>query len=347
MSDGHAPDRATDDARPGMLSVRHVTKAFSGTGSRTAGDATGTDDHRDRSIRRLARWFRSVTSARPPVLDDISFDLPLGQVHGLVGRNGVGKTTLLRIMAGQLCSSGTVSVDGRREFDNPEVLGSLILAGADVPLPRSYTVGRVLAVAARRWRTWDDDLATRLVRDFRLETRKKVGDLSRGQRSMVGIVTGLAAQAPVTLLDEPYLGLDVENRDLFYRHLLHDIERNPRTVVMSTHHIDDASRVLDSVMLMADATVREVVPVDDLTARMRVLTGSSVAVGQVCSALAARGQGRILLDDATGGARRVTVDMAAAEAAGTLDGLASDHGVRVTEPRLDQAVLALGAGERQ
>ena len=205
----------------------------------------------------------------------------------------------------------------------------------------------MLAVAARRWRTWDDDLATRLVRDFRLETRKKVGDLSRGQRSMVGIVTGLAAQAPVTLLDEPYLGLDVENRDLFYRHLLHDIERNPRTVVMSTHHIDDASRVLDSVMLMADATVREVVPVDDLTARMRVLTGSSVAVAQVCSALAARGQGRILLDDATGGARRVTVDMAAAEAAGTLDGLASDHGVRVTEPRLDHAVLALGAGERQ
>jgi len=185
------------------------------------------------------------------VLTGVDLDLGPG-IHGLLGRNGVGKSTLLRIVAGQLKpTSGTVEVFGQRSFDNAFVMDNTCLTGVDTAYPGTWSGADVIKGARLRYRTWNQQLASELTADFAmdqaLETRYE--KLSRGQRAMVAIVIGLASGTDLLLLDEPYVGLDTHNTDVFYRHLLAQAETG-RTIVMATHHIDDAAKVLDTAVIL-------------------------------------------------------------------------------------------------
>lgn len=221
------------------------------------------------------------------VLNGVDLDLGPG-IYGLLGRNGVGKSTLLRIIAGQLKpTSGTVEVFGQRPFDNARVMDRTCLTGVDTAYPGSWSGADVIKGARLRYRPWDQQLADALTADFAmdqaLETR--YGKLSRGQRAMVAIVIGLAAGTDLLLLDEPYVGLDTHNTDVFYRHLLAQAGTG-RTIVMATHHIEDAAKVLDTaVVLGREGTVAkqcapedadafavaggELLPIDDATRHAR------------------------------------------------------------------------------
>lgn len=230
----------------------------------------------------LTRTFGTKT-----VLNGVDLDLGPG-IHGLLGRNGVGKSTLLRIIAGQLKpTSGTVEVFGQRPFDNARVMDRTCLTGVDTAYPGSWSGADVIKGARLRYRPWDQQLADALTTDFAmdqaLETRYQ--KLSRGQRAMVAIVIGLAAGTDLLLLDEPYVGLDTHNTDVFYRHLLAQAGTG-RTIVMATHHIEDAAKVLDTaVVLGREGTVAkqcapedadafavaggELLPIDDATRHAR------------------------------------------------------------------------------
>lgn len=136
------------------------------------------------------------------------------------------------------------------------MLDRIILAGADVPYPGEMKVRTLLDLAASRWATWDETYAGHLRDVFALDLNARFDTLSRGQKTQVGIVIGLAARVEITLLDEPYLGLDVQTRDLFYRELLDEIGRDTdtdagteRTFIISTHQVEDAALLLDSVIL--------------------------------------------------------------------------------------------------
>ena len=185
------------------------------------------------------------------VLNGVDFDLGPG-IHGLLGRNGVGKSTLLSVIAGQLRSGGgDVGVDKQKPYDNPAVMDRTALTGVDVEYPVSWKLRDVLAAAALRYPGWDQRLADELVEDFGLDgtLRERYGNLSRGQRAMTGIVVGLASATPLLLLDEPYVGLDTHNTQVFYRHLLEQADSG-RTIIMATHHIEDAARILDSALIL-------------------------------------------------------------------------------------------------
>ena len=232
--------------------------------------------------RDLTRRFRAKE-----VLTGVDLDLGPG-IHGLLGRNGVGKSTLLRIVAGQLKpTSGTVEVFGQRSFDNAFVMDNTCLTGVDTAYPGTWSGADVIKGARLRYRTWNQQHASELTADFAmdqaLETRYE--KLSRGQRAMVAIVIGLASGTDLLLLDEPYVGLDTHNTDVFYRHLLAQAETG-RTIVMATHHIDDAAKVLDTaVILGCEGTVvkqcapeaaddfavvgGELLPIDDAPRRAR------------------------------------------------------------------------------
>ena len=214
-------------------------------------------------------------------------------------------------MAGHVRVKGKLLVDGQPVWDNPEELDRIILAGPDVPWPTEVKVKKLLSVAAVRWATWDQAYAESLIADYQLDTSKKLSELSRGQRSLVSVVLGLAAQCPITLLDEPYLGLDVQNREQFYRHLMADVQRNPRTIVLSTHHIDDAARILDSVILLDQGRVTGLGELEDFTERVAVLSGSVAAVDAQLGRLGC-GPSSLLSDATSAGLRRVTLDLAVA-----------------------------------
>ena len=208
----------------------------------------------------LTRRFRTKN-----VLNGVDLDLGPG-IHGLLGRNGVGKSTLLRIIAGQLKpTSGTVEVFGERPFDNARVMDRTCLTGVDTAYPGSWSGADVIKGARLRYRHWDQQRADSLIADFAmdqaLETRYE--KLSRGQRAMVAIVIGLAAGTDLLLLDEPYVGLDTHNTDVFYRHLLAQADTG-RTIVMATHHIEDAAKVLDTAVVLGreGAVAKQCVPED-------------------------------------------------------------------------------------
>ena len=131
-----------------------------------------------------------------------------GLTHGLVGPNGIGKTTLLRKIAGQIQSDG-ITVFGENPFDNQSVLNRVILMGIDNPLPDSWGIGKLGVIGKARWPRWDEERFNELLVRFDVPA-KAYSALSRGQKSAVGFIFAVASGCEVMLLDEPYLGLDTQ-----------------------------------------------------------------------------------------------------------------------------------------
>jgi ABC-2 type transport system ATP-binding protein len=194
----------------------------------------------------VSRRYGKVTA-----LHDVDLTLEDGRIHGLLGRNGAGKTTLMQLLtAQQLPSSGSVRVFGEDPYENPSVMDRICFIGENQSYPQTFKVRHVLASARIVFPAWDQGLADSLVDDFGLPTGQQVRKLSRGQRSAVGVVVGLASRAPLTFFDEPYLGLDAVARQLFYDRLIADYSEHPRTVVLSTHLIDEVAELVERVVVI-------------------------------------------------------------------------------------------------
>jgi ABC-2 type transport system ATP-binding protein len=260
----------------------------------------------------LTRRFGRFTA-----VDDASFRIEENRIHGLLGRNGAGKTTLMQLLTGQqFASSGAVTVFGENPVENAGVLGRTCFIKESQTYPDDFKPSHVLASAPWFFPNWDAAFAEQLVADFRVPVRRRIKKLSRGQLSAVGVIVGLASRAPLTFFDEPYLGLDAVARQIFYDRLLADFAEHPRTVILSTHLIDEVSNLLDRVIVIDEGRVI----VDEDAESLR---GSATTVVGTRSAVEAFTLGRdILSRDGIGGLASVTVagmdaaDRAAAIAAG-------------------------------
>jgi ABC-2 type transport system ATP-binding protein len=211
-------------------------------------------------------------------LDDVSLTVGAGSITGLLGRNGAGKTTLLRILAGQdFASAGEVRVLGVPPAENEDVLRRMVLIREDLSYP-DIKVRHALRAASWFYPNWDASLASLLLDDFGLPQGKAVKKLSRGMRSALGITIGLAARAEVTLFDEPYAGLDAVARQVFYDRLLADYAEFPRTIVLSTHLIDEAAALFENVIVIDRGRVVLDAAADGLRGVATRVSGPSLAV---------------------------------------------------------------------
>jgi ABC-2 type transport system ATP-binding protein len=206
-------------------------------------------------------------------LDDVTFDIDGPSITGLLGRNGAGKTTLLRILAAQeFASSGRISVLGASPVENDEILRRIVLVREDQSFP-DFKVRHALRVASWFYPNWSEELADTLIKEFDLPRGRPIKKLSRGMRSAVGVVIGLAARAEVTLFDEPYAGLDAVARQLFYDLLLADYAEHPRTILLSTHLIDEAADLLERVLMIDHGRVVLDSPADEIRGVATTVTG--------------------------------------------------------------------------
>jgi ABC-2 type transport system ATP-binding protein len=260
----------------------------------------------------LTKRFGSVTA-----VDGVSFRLEEGKIYGLLGRNGAGKTTLMSLLTGQeFATHGDIRVFGESPVENAGVLERLCFIKESQKYPDDFKVKHVLSTAPWFFPHWDQAFADRLVTDFRVPLDRRMKKLSRGQFSAVGVIVGLASRAPLTFFDEPYLGLDAVARQLFYDRLLEDYAEHPRTVVLSTHLIDEVSDLLEHVLVIDDGRLLVDTPADDLRGSVTTVVGGRDAVE---SFVAGR---EILHRDGIGGLVSLTVsglddsDRAAARAAG-------------------------------
>jgi len=223
----------------------------------------------------LTRRYRDHTA-----LDDINIAISGGTITGLLGRNGAGKTTLLRILAGhEFPSSGSVRVLGAPPAENEDVLRRLVFVREDQAYP-DIKVGQALRAASWFHPNWDSTLASSLLDDFGVRANKAVKKLSRGQRSALGITIGLAARAEVTLFDEPYAGLDAVARQVFYDRLLADYAECPRTILLSTHLIDEAAALFESVVVIDRGRVVLEAAADGLRGIATTVSGPVLAVDE-------------------------------------------------------------------
>jgi ABC-2 type transport system ATP-binding protein len=282
------------------------------------------------SLTGLTRTYREHTA-----LDDVDIAISGGTITGLLGSNGAGKTTLLRILAGQeFPSAGSVRVLGAPPAENENVLRRLVFVREDQVYP-DITVGQALRVASWFYPNWDSGLASSLCDDFGLRTHKSVNKLSRGQRSALGITIGLAARAEVTLFDEPYAGLDAVARQRFYDRLLADFTEFPRTVLLSTHLIDEAAALFEGVIVLDRGRVV-------LDAAADVLRGVATRVSGPCLAVEALAEGRPVWE------RRRLGAQASLVMAGPLSRDDHEHarssGLDLTPLSLQQIVVQAAAG---
>ena len=221
----------------------------------------------------LGRRYRDQAA-----LADVSLTVEPGTVTGLLGRNGAGKTTLMRIVTGlEFPTSGSIRVFGEAPAENEAVLRRMVFVREDQAYP-DLRVSHVIRVASWFYPNWNGDLARQLVTDFDLPMQRRIRKLSRGMRSAVGIVIGLAARAELTLFDEPYAGLDAVARQLFYDRLLADFAEHPRTVVLSTHLIDEVADLLEHVVMLDRGRVVLDAPADDVRGTAMTVSGAATAV---------------------------------------------------------------------
>lgn len=186
-------------------------------------------------------------------LDQISFTLAEPKIYGLLGRNGAGKTTFMEILSGQiLANSGEITIDGEDPFDNQRLAESICLIKEGNNFKKDLKVKNVLKIYSYFYPTWNQGLANELMGVYKLKFNAKIKTLSKGMESALGIIVGLASKAPITIFDEPYIGLDAAARKKFYEILLEEYEAEKRTIIFSTHLIDEVSLLFEEVLILQD-----------------------------------------------------------------------------------------------
>jgi ABC-2 type transport system ATP-binding protein len=218
---------------------------------------------------------------RTTALDNVSFSLAENTIYGLLGRNGAGKTTLMQILTGQnFATTGELSVFGQHPYENGQVLSEVCFIKESQTYPQTFQVRHALAAGRLLFPRWDEEFAAALVDDFQLPLRRQVRRLSRGMLSALGVTIGLAARAPLTFFDEPYLGLDATARQIFYDRLLADYAEHPRTVVLSTHLIDEVSNLIEHVLLIDRGRILLDESAEALRTELVTVSGPVTAVEQ-------------------------------------------------------------------
>jgi ABC-2 type transport system ATP-binding protein len=235
---------------------------------------------------------RDLTLRYGPVtaVDGLTFTLEAGKIHGLLGRNGSGKTSLLSVVSAfRKATSGVALVDGEQVWENARaarkicfIRGSGDTIAGDWP---SDKVSDALALAADHRPEWDAGYATKLVDRFELDPKAHIGKMSQGQRSALGVILGLASRCPVTIFDESYLGMDAPSRYTFYEELLADYLAHPRTVVLSTHLIEEVSNLFEEVVIIDRGRLLLQDKVEDLRSRGASVIGPADSVDRFTEGL--------------------------------------------------------------
>jgi ABC-2 type transport system ATP-binding protein len=204
-------------------------------------------------------------------LDDVSLTVPRGLVFGLIGENGAGKTTLIRHVLGLLrAQTGSVRVFGLDPVADPVgVLSRVGTLSEDRDLPGWMRVEELIRYCRAFYPKWDDAYAEGLREAFELDPRARVRQLSRGQQARAGLLVALAYRPELLVLDEPSSGLDpVVRRDILGA-IVRTIADEGRTVLFSSHLLDEVERVGDRVAMIDRGRIVLDGAIDDVKARHR------------------------------------------------------------------------------
>jgi ABC-2 type transport system ATP-binding protein len=215
----------------------------------------------------LTRRFGTTTA-----LDTVSLSMPRGAVYGLVGANGAGKTTLIKHILGLLrAQSGSVRIFGLDPVADPvAVLSRIGYLSEENDLPGWMRVDELIRYSRAFYTDWDDAYAEELLQGFALDPAAKIRTLSKGQKARVGLLVALAHRPELLVLDEPSSGLDpIVRRDILGA-VIRTIADEGRTVLFSSHLLDEVEEVADHVTMINEGRIALSAPLDKIRESHRV-----------------------------------------------------------------------------
>lgn len=199
-----------------------------------------------------ARGLRK-TFGKTEILHGLDFDIPAGRIYGLVGHNGAGKTTTLNALLGLTQCEGKIEVLGLDPFANRAQLMNNVAFISDVAsLPRFLRVRELFALLSNIHPNFSQDKARDFLSGTDIKPEAKIKNLSKGMVAQLHLAVVMAIDAQLLVLDEPTLGLDITYRKRFYRRLLEDYMTEERTLLITTHQVDEIEFMLSDIMFIRD-----------------------------------------------------------------------------------------------
>lgn len=225
-------------------------------------------------IKNVSKSFKKTTA-----LDQVSLTFEKEHIYGLLGNNGAGKTTLMNLISNRLyVSSGQILIDGEAVEDNDRALGKVFMMGDANLYPEDMKLKKILKYTPIFYPDFDIAYANRLMDKFHLNPNKKIPALSTGQQSLFRLVLALSCNADYLLLDEPVLGLDASNRDIFYRLLLEKFSEKPFCAVISTHLIQEIENLTEYTIIIRNGKVLTNQDNETLKSNCYCVSGPAAAV---------------------------------------------------------------------
>ena len=207
--------------------------------------------------------------SRRPVLNNISLELGQGHIHGLLGCNGIGKTTLLKLICGIMRpDGGVVCVDGIDPMTRkPEMFADMLIVPEEFDLP-NLSLERYAAMMKPFYPRFDHGSMRRYAEELKVNTEDKLHSMSMGQRKKAYIAFALACNARMLLMDEPTNGLDIPSKSIF-RRLLASYVDEERMVVISTHQVADVESLLDNIVILDSEGVALAATTTEICAKLK------------------------------------------------------------------------------
>ena len=207
--------------------------------------------------------------SRRPVLNNISLELGQGHIHGLLGCNGIGKTTLLKLICGIMRpDSGVVRVDGIDPMTRkPEMFADMLIVPEEFDLP-NLSLERYAAMMKPFYPRFDYGSMRHYAEELKVNTEDKLHSMSMGQRKKAYIAFALACNARMLLMDEPTNGLDIPSKSIF-RRLLASYVDEERMVVISTHQVADVESLLDNIVILDSEGVALAATTTEICAKLK------------------------------------------------------------------------------
>ena len=194
------------------------------------------------------------SGASENVFDGLSLEFGEGRIYGLLGRNGVGKSTLLYLMSGLLMPrQGRIVIDGQEpRLRQPSLLEEVCFVPDEFALP-GISLSQYVKFYGRMYPRFSQEVFDDCLRDFEMTDVKRLGELSLGQKKRVMVSFALATRCSLLLMDEPTNGLDIPAKNLF-RKLVARHMADGQTIVVSTHQVHDVDALLDHIVIMGTRT---------------------------------------------------------------------------------------------
>ena len=266
-------------------------------------------------------------------LKNVSLSFEAETIYGLLGRNGAGKTTLINVITNRIfADAGEVSIDGEPARENDRAQAKIACMTEKNVHPWEMRVMEGFRWAGEFNPGFDREYAAALAERFQLDTDKKIKSLSSGYSSIFKLVLTLASGVPVMIFDEPVLGLDAANRELFHRELLANYSEHPKTIIIATHLIDEVSEMLERVIIINKGELVLAEPVESVLQRAYSVSGDGAGVDEFT-----RGK-RVIREETIGRYKAATVYQQRDR--GDTERL-QELGLEITPARLQEVFISL------